>query len=147
MESYIVWLITAAVFLAVFVPYYIKFRKKQREHLSRKVEAESLGIGRPRSQYPMVDMAACIGCGSCVEVCPEGDVLGVVFGKATIINGDRCVGHGFCEQVCPVGALKVGLGDIKKREDIPIMDEHYETTVGGLFIAGELGGISLMLSI
>jgi thioredoxin reductase len=144
MESYIVWFITAVIFLAVFIPYYRKFRKKQKEHLNRKIEAESLGIGRPRSQYPMVDMSACIGCGSCVEACPEGDVLGVVFGKATIINGDRCVGHGFCEQVCPVGALKVGLGDIKKREDIPIMDEFNETNVPGLFIAGELGGISLI---
>jgi thioredoxin reductase (NADPH) len=144
MESYIVWFVTAVIFLAIFIPYYRSFRKKQKEHLSRKVEAESLGMGRPRSQYPQIDLSACIGCGSCVEACPEGDVLGVVFGKATIINGDRCVGHGFCEQVCPVGALKVGLGDIKKREDIPIMDEFNETNVGGLFIAGELGGISLI---
>lgn len=144
MESYIVWFITAVIFLAIFIPYYRSFRKKQKEHLSRKVEAESLGMGRPRSQYPQIDMAACIGCGSCVEACPEGDVLGVVFGKATIINGERCVGHGFCEQVCPVGALKVGLGDIKKREDIPIMDEYNETNVEGMFIAGELGGISLI---
>jgi thioredoxin reductase len=144
MESYLIWIITAIIFLVIFIPYYKKFTRKQKEFLKRKQEAENLGIGRPRSQFPMVDNAACIGCGSCVEACPEGDVLGVVFGKATIINGDRCVGHGYCEQVCPVGALKVGLGDIKTREDIPMTNDFNETNVEGLFIAGELGGISLI---
>ena len=144
MESYLVWLITIIIFLAIFIPYYRSFRKKQKEHLERKKEFESIGVGRPRSQHPMVNMSACIGCGSCVEACPEGDVLGVVFGKAVILNGDHCVGHGYCEQVCPVGALKVGLGDIKTRDDIPILDQFNETSIEGLFIAGELGGISLI---
>jgi thioredoxin reductase (NADPH) len=144
MESYLVWFITIVIFLAIFIPYYRQFRKKQKEHLERKKEYDNLGAGRPRSQHPQIDMSACIGCGSCVEVCPEGDVLGVVFGKATIINGEHCVGHGFCEDVCPVGALKVGLGDIRTRADIPIMDDYNETNVEGLFIAGELGGISLI---
>lgn len=144
METALIWLITAVVFIIIFIPYFLKFRNKQRADIERKREAESIGIGRPRSQYPLIDNAACIGCGSCVEACPEGDVLGIVFGKATIINGDRCVGHGYCELACPVGALKVGLGDIKSRDDIPITDEYNETSVKGLFIAGELGGISLI---
>jgi thioredoxin reductase (NADPH) len=144
MEAYIIWIITLVVILGIFIPYFISFRKKQKQDLERKREAENIGIGRPRSQFPLIDNAACIGCGSCVEACPEGDVLGVVFGKATIINGERCVGHGYCELACPVGALKVGLGDIKTRDDIPLMDKFNETTVKGLFIAGELGGISLI---
>ena len=144
MESGLIWLITIALLLAIFIPYFIKFRRAQRQALNRKREAESLGAGRPRSQYPLIDASFCIGCGSCVEACPEGDVLGVVYGKATIINGERCVGHGFCEQVCPVGAIKVGLGEIKTREDIPVLSEYFESNVPGLFVAGELGGISLI---
>ncbi len=144
MEKLIIWFVTIVIFFAIFIPYYSKFRKKQKADLMRKKEADSIGMGRPRSQYPLVDNAECIGCGSCVEACPEGDVLGVVFGKAEIINGERCVGHGYCEIVCPVGALKVGLGDIKTREDIPFMNEFNETNVKGLYIAGELGGISLI---
>jgi thioredoxin reductase (NADPH) len=144
MESMLIWIVTAIIFGAIFVPYFIKFRRRQKLDLARKREADDLGVIRPRSQYPLVDNGACIGCGSCVEACPEGDVLGVVFGKAAVINGDRCVGHGYCEQVCPVGALKVGLGDIKTRDDIPLMDEYNQTTVPGIFIAGELGGISLI---
>ncbi len=110
----------------------------------RRKEAVELGITRPRYQYPFIDDSQCIGCGSCVAACPEGDVLGVVHGKATIINGLRCVGHGYCEPACPVGALKVGLGDITTREDIPLLDEHYQTNVPGLYIVGELGGLSLI---
>lgn len=144
MESAIIWVFTALLFTAIFIPYFIKFRRRQKIDIARKKEADELGIMQPRSQYPQVDNSACIGCGSCVEACPEGDVLGVVFGKAAVINGDHCVGHGYCEQVCPVGALKVGLGDIKNRDDIPILDPFNQTSVTGIFIAGELGGISLI---
>ena len=144
MESEIIWGLTAIVLIAIFLPYFFKFRRKQKEDILRRREAEQLGIGRPMAQFPMIDASLCIGCGSCVEACPEGDVLGIVFGKAVVINGQRCVGHGYCEQVCPVSSLKVGLGDITTRPDIPILDEHFQTTVPGLFVAGELGGISLI---
>ena len=77
-------------------------------------------------------------------VCPEGDVIGIVHGAATIINGERCVGHGACEKECPVGAIKVGLGDVRHRPDIPVLTPQMETTVPGIFIAGELSGISLI---
>lgn len=144
MESLLIWFITLALVGVIFVPYYVKFRNRQKQDLERRKEAQALGLDKPKGQYPMIDMSLCIGCGSCVEVCPEGDVLGIVFGRATVINGQRCVGHGYCEQACPVGALKVGLGDIKTRADIPIMNEHYETNVPGIYIAGELGGLSLI---
>ncbi len=144
METGLIWIIAIALVLAVFIPYFAKFRKTQALAEARHAEAQSLGIDRPRGQYPQVDRSQCIGCGSCVAACPEGDVLAVVWGVAEVINGDRCVGHGYCETACPVGALKVGLGDIRSRPDIPILSEHNETSVPGLFIAGELSGISLI---
>ena len=144
MESLVIWFITFALIILIIIPYYIKFRKQQKQNEQRKREAVALGIDKPRAQFPFIDQANCIGCGSCVLACPEGDVLGVVFGKATVINGMRCVGHGLCEPACPVGAIEVGLGDIKSREDIPQVDESYESNVPGIFIVGELGGISLI---
>ncbi len=144
MESIIIWYFTIILIAVIFIPYYIKFRRSQKQNRERKKEAQELGIDRPTSQFPFINQTFCIGCGSCVLACPEGDVLGIVYGKATVINGLRCIGHGFCEPACPVGALKVGLGDIKERDDIPIMDEFNQTNVPGLFIAGELGGISLI---
>jgi putative YpdA family bacillithiol system oxidoreductase len=144
MESILIWIITGTLGLLIFLPYFLKFRKQQKEHIARRKEAESLGIIKPRAQYPFIDTSLCIGCGSCIAACPEGDVLGIVYGKAQIINGLRCVGHGHCEKACPVSGIKVGLGDVTTREDIPILDENYQTTVPGIYIVGELGGLSLI---
>jgi thioredoxin reductase len=71
-------------------------------------------------------------------------VLGIVSGVATVINGLRCVGHARCQDVCPVGAIEVGLGDMKSRTDVPLMDEWQETSVTGVFVAGELTGMALV---
>jgi len=144
MEQYLVWLIAIVVSSIVFVPYTMRYMKGKQSMEKRRSEAELLGIDKPKAQFPMVDRTLCIGCGACVSACPEGDVLGVVFGAAVIINGERCVGHGYCEVACPVGALKVGLGDVTTRPDIPILSPVNETSVPNLFIAGELSGLSLI---
>ncbi len=144
MEQTLIWISVAVLAVLVFVPYFIKFRKAQRAAVGRKEEAVALGIDRPRAQFPLIDRSLCIGCGSCVAACPEGDVIGVVWGAAQVINGARCVGHGYCETACPVGAIKVGLGDVSSRPDIPVLTAKNETTLPGVFVAGELGGLSLI---
>ena len=143
-ESMFVWGVILIFTAFVFLPYLLKFKRQQRDHLEQKIQAESVGATRPQAQYPIVDESLCIGCGTCVAACPEGDVLGVVFGKATLVNGLRCIGHGDCEDACPVGAIEVGLGDISMRDDIPALDEFYQSNIPGLYIIGELGGISLI---
>jgi len=143
-EALTIWVVAAVLVAAIFVPYVYRFRRARRLAAERKQEAQELGIDRASGQYPMIDRSVCIGCGACVDACPEGDVLAVVWGTAEVVNGQRCVGHGFCEPACPVGALKVGLGDVKTRPDIPILSEFNETSVPGIFIAGELSGLSLI---
>ncbi|HEX9190062.1 MAG TPA: NAD(P)-binding domain-containing protein [Vicinamibacteria bacterium] len=138
------WSVSLAVVAAIVLPYVLAFRRRRHADRARKAEAVQLGFDRPTAQYPFVDPMACIGCGSCVEACPEGDVLGVVGGVATVVNGLRCVGHARCEIACPVGALRVGLGDVKSRADVPLMDEWQETSVPGIFAAGELTGMALV---
>ena len=54
---------------------------------------------------PEIDREACTACGNCVEWCPTGAV-GIVEGKATIVNPDNCHYCTDCEEACPAGAIK-----------------------------------------
>jgi putative YpdA family bacillithiol system oxidoreductase len=86
----------------------------------------------------------CIGCGGCVDACPEQDVLGVFDGKAVLVHGSKCVGHGLCADACPVGAIVMMMAAPGRSADLPILNEHFETSVRNLFIVGELGGMGLI---
>jgi len=144
MENIIIWGGIVLLVLIVVLPYLIKERKSRKADHVRRTEAERLGATKAVAQHPQIDALACIGCGACVTACPENTVLGIVTGKAVIINGLKCVGHGLCEEACPVEGIVVGLGDLSKRDDIPYMDEHHQTNIPGMYIAGELGGLALI---
>jgi thioredoxin reductase/NAD-dependent dihydropyrimidine dehydrogenase PreA subunit len=119
-------------------------RRERARVVSDIEEARSLGADRPVGQYPHIDQLRCIGCGSCVRACPEDGVLALVRGVAHVVQAARCIGHGRCAEVCPVGALAVGLGDLSARPDVPRLTEELESTVPGVFVAGELGGLALI---
>ncbi|MCP4659850.1 MAG: ferredoxin family protein [bacterium] len=123
------WIWAGALSLAgvIIVGYLAGFRRRNRRDAQRLREARRLGIERPAAQYPWIAPARCVGCASCVGACPEGDVLGIVGGMAVVVNGLRCVGHGHCEAACAIGAITIGLGDLKKRRDIPLTDEWNES--------------------
>jgi thioredoxin reductase len=143
-DETILWGLSLAVVGAIVLPYSLSFRRRRHADRDRKEEAARLGFDRPKAQFPFVDVGLCVGCGTCVKACPEGDVLGIVGGVATVINGLRCVGHARCELACPIGAMKVGLGDVRSRSDVPVMDDWQQTTVSGVFVAGELTGMALV---
>jgi len=144
LESTLIWGLALLVVVLVVLPYALAFRRRRRADRLRLEEARALGINRPIAQFPFVDAASCIGCGACARACPEGDVLGVVGGVAVVINGLRCVGHGRCADACPVGAIEVGLGDLKGRRDLPLLTPDLESSVPGIFVAGELSGLALI---
>ena len=143
-DDAILWGASLAAAGAIVLPYGLSFRRRRHADRARKEEAVQLGFDRPKAQFPFVDAGLCVGCGTCVKACPEGDVLGVVGGVSTVVNGLRCVGHARCEQACPVGAIKVGLGDVSSRPDVPLMDDWQQTSVPGVFVAGELTGMALV---
>jgi thioredoxin reductase (NADPH) len=133
----------AAVSLLVVALYLRRNRRMQRvaaHELQQSVEA---GLVEPPSLHPVVDPVRCIGSGSCARACPE-DALGVVQGKAVLVNAASCIGHGACLTACPVDAISLVFGTEKRGIDIPNVSPEFETNVRGVFIAGELGGMGLI---
>lgn len=93
---------------------------------------------------PVINANLCIGCGSCVDACPESGTLGLSGGKAILLNPASCVGHAKCVEVCPTSALSLARGNVLRTLRVPLVNEHFESNVEGLFIAGELGGMGLI---
>lgn len=144
MEAVLIWITMLGLAGLCVLVYTKQFRQRRAADTERLHQNQELGMDRPVGQYPLIDAGACIGCGTCVSACPEHDVLGIVMGRAVVINGARCIGHGKCAEACPVGAIRIGLGDITKRDDIPVLTPQGETTVPGVWIAGELSGYALI---
>jgi thioredoxin reductase/Pyruvate/2-oxoacid:ferredoxin oxidoreductase delta subunit len=132
--------------LLLLVPVVLHLRRiRARE--TRAIEAAERGklhSSGPRAQHPSIDITSCIGCAACADVCPEGDVLGIIGGKAAIINGHKCIGHGLCADECPVGAIDIVMADPSISGDMPHLTPEYETNVPNMFIIGELGGLALI---
>jgi thioredoxin reductase (NADPH) len=143
MEGISTALIFIALIATIAVPYWWKLIKKRKHTKKIHKRSSEAGLLEPATLHPKIDLLNCIGCASCVRVCPE-DVLGIVNGRAAIVNGVKCVGHSVCAEVCPVGAITMGFGKPKQGMEIPLYDEHFETSIKGLYITGELGGIGLI---
>ncbi len=143
MQSTLMYVVFAAVVSVLVVSH---VRRMHRKEAAARAAAErgKLFSDGPRAQHPHIDATKCIGCGACVEVCPEGDVLAVIGGKAGIVNGHKCIGHGLCAEVCPVGAITIVMASPSVGADMPTLTAQYETNVANLFIAGELGGLALI---
>ncbi len=129
----------------ITIYFYLRSQKKQSQKTMQKVAiAKEEGLFEPVSLHPYVDLNTCIGSAACVAACPEKDILGIVDGKATVINASNCVGHGACFHACPVEAISLRIGTEKRGVDLPHVSEDFETNVNGIYIAGELGGMGLI---
>lgn len=139
-------LIALAYVVLIAAPVALQIRRvrKKRARALKAAEKGKLFSEGPRGEHPQIDLLQCIGCGACVDVCPEGDVLGVIAGKAAIVNGMKCIGHGLCAEACPVGAITIVKADPRIAADLPRLTPEYETNVPNLFVVGELGGLALI---
>jgi thioredoxin reductase (NADPH) len=143
MESLITYAIGGVISL-VFLLIYLRSLKKRDARARESAEKGKLYSEGPKAQHPHIDTDHCIGCATCTSVCPEGDVLAMIGGKAVLINGYKCIGHGLCADACPVGAIKMVMASPSMAGDMPYLTPHFETTVPNLFIVGELGGLALI---
>ena len=143
MDTLITYGIGAVVCL-FFLVGYLKSLKKREARAREAAEKGKLFSEGPKAQHPHIDTNYCIGCGTCTSVCPEGDVLAMIGGKAVIVNGHKCIGHGLCADACPVGAITMVMASPSMAGDMPYLTPEYETSVPDLFIVGELGGLALI---
>ena len=143
MENLYSWLIAAGVLLIFVIRYLIGHRKREKAAIAAAEHGKLYSDG-PRAQHPHINLDSCIGCGTCVDACPEGDVLGLLNGKATIVKGHKCIGHSICSEVCPVGAITMVMAKASASSDMPALTPQHETSLPNLFIAGELGGLALI---
>ena len=144
METLITLLIALVLISAAVIPYLRRVRGQERRAREHFENANIAGLQSAVSMHPHINAMECIGCGGCVDACPEQDVLGVFDGKAVLVHGSRCVGHGLCADACPVGAIVMMMAAPGRSADLPILNEHFETSVRNLFIVGELGGMGLI---
>jgi thioredoxin reductase (NADPH) len=129
---------------ATIVLYLLLQGRKDRKNRKKMLEAERAGLLEPVSLHPVIDPNRCLGSGSCVLACPEGDVLGMIKRRAQLINPSHCIGHGACKSACPHDAITLVFGSARRGVDIPTVSPNFETNVPGIFIAGELGGMGLI---
>jgi thioredoxin reductase (NADPH) len=117
--------------------------RRRAERIATVQQADTLDH-EPPSLHPIIDPKTCVGCGACVNACPEGRIIGMIGDKAHLIDPASCIGHGACKTVCPVGAIDLVFGSARRGIDIPIVSASFESNVPGLYIAGELGGMGLI---
>lgn len=144
MDALIILAVAVGLTAAVVVPFARKRRRHEQRARRAEAKAEEYGLHVPASLHPVVDLSACLGCGACVAICPEGDVLGLVGGQAQPIQPARCVGHGLCQRSCPTDAIALVFGTAERGVDLPRIQGNFETNVPGIYIVGELGGMGLV---
>lgn len=139
--------IYSAVILFCFLIVFLYLKKQKSISTLTKIkiqQAKDDGLFEPVSLHPVVDLNSCIKTGACIAACPETDILGIVDGKATVINASVCIGHGACFHACPTEAISLCIGTEKRGVDLPHVNQTFETNIPGIYIAGELGGMGLI---
>ncbi len=144
MPNYPIFIIYLGPLAVIWIIYIISRKRSERGHIEVQRESIEAGLVEPASLHPLIDPSRCLGCGACVRACPEGEVLGLIIGKAELVQPTECIGHGACKAACPYDAITLVFGTETRGVDIPAVRPNFETNVPGIFIAGELGGMGLV---
>jgi thioredoxin reductase/Pyruvate/2-oxoacid:ferredoxin oxidoreductase delta subunit len=144
------WALLGAVLIAIGIAVLARFAHRRElmrmvGAISRQRAHQRAGDAAARVQEPVIDLSRCLGCATCVAVCPEGGVLEIVHGQAVVSNGARCQGIAACERECPAGAIEVRLANRERRDDLPWLDSAIAAHgVPGMFLAGEVTARALI---
>lgn len=67
-------------------------------------------------RYAVVNKKQCVGCGSCMKVCPK-KAIQVPKGISAEIDLAKCVGCGICIKTCPASVIQIETVLLKNKED------------------------------
>src|SRR5258708_12694398 len=104
MDNLISFALAAGIIIAFLLLHFRKM-KKQEEKARAALEKGKFHSEGPRAQHPQIDANYCIGCAACTLVCPEGDVLAMLGGKAVIVNAYNSIAHNLRPHIAPFAAL------------------------------------------
>ncbi|MDE2405122.1 MAG: NAD(P)-binding domain-containing protein [Sphingomonadales bacterium] len=138
------YLVYAAPLAALWTGWWLHARRRTARAQAILADNVAAGLDQPASLHPVIDPSRCLGCGSCARACPEKTVIGIIDGKAALVEPTLCVGHGACQTACPTKAITLVFGTATRGVDIPVLSPDFETSVPGIYIAGELGGMGLI---
>src|SRR3981081_65298 len=141
--TFLVYAICAIAIALAFLVYQNHVKKREARARASEEKGKTYSSG-PQAQHPHIDNVWCIGCAICTHVCPEGDVLAMLGGKAVLVNGYKCIGHSLCAEACPVGAITMVMATPSMGADMPQLTPEFETSISNMFIVGELGGLALI---
>ncbi|MBI5168591.1 MAG: NAD(P)-binding domain-containing protein [Candidatus Eisenbacteria bacterium] len=112
--------------------------------VSAKIVTEEKKAEPGAAMHALVRADVCVGCGTCVPVCPEPGAIQIV-NKVARVDADLCKGHGHCAAACPVNGIVITSGAAVQVVEVPDLSPRFESnSVPGLFVAGELGGRGLI---
>jgi len=114
-------------------------------HRRRSVSRSREGAGEEfRYLIHAINDDRCTGCATCVEACPT-NVLQLQSHKTRATRFEDCVQCEKCSRVCPTQALAMHLiGDKPPTIKVPNVDQHFQTTVQGQYLIGEVSGKPLV---
>jgi dihydropyrimidine dehydrogenase (NAD+) subunit PreT len=141
-----VWIVAAMLFCVIGVALVSGLRRRRQGHTGKEQLEQAVASNRhiPQSLYPLINPDICIGSFSCLNACPEGDILGIVDARPLLVMPSHCIGHGKCEAECPVDAIRLVIGTSERGVDLPEVDEFFESSRPGVHVVGELGGMGLI---
>lgn len=79
-------------------------KSTSNKNLDMNVYNEKEKIPENKDQYPKIDINKCIGCGTCINVCPMNAIS--LSNNVAKVDNTKCKNCRKCVKICPVRAIE-----------------------------------------